>query len=508
MPIRSQAKRRSLSGQSLLRGFSTGIHWVGRHATVAKRVAATLLVLSASGCSFSRPSGNHRDRQAMIQNDRDLIQQHREIVFGTSHPALPSGGFNTQVQPPATKVPASAIDPTKSIQPPVPKVVNEFQSVPTKTDMIQAWDRFQNPHLRILQETAIRTSVNTDEIVARLSESAEYGGLGLGNYPLQSSSDAQRMLLQRVAESFVDVRMYQQLLTDCYLHLKVQKDALSYAQKRKDDGKSGKLDVIALTSQIEFTESAMSPIRKELRNALKRMAVLTGQAMTPPKISALASQPQLVLPGLDDRLPATVLRERCDVRQAEQRIATLAVGQGVSEAALLPHLALEGELTAKYSDSSKKPDRNDQFGLNLGNDDTWRFVAPKGRSGRLSDFQSPLQQSMTGYQSAVMTAASDVETLLTDYHVTLHEVRTLESAVNNSREAMTLVLQQFSADRTDGNVVASTIKRMFDVGQSLPRARARLAAIAIELFKAIGGECNLDTMPSATFYQRLDQKRQ
>ena len=97
-----------------------------------------------------------------------------------------------------------------------------------------------------------------------------------------------------------------------------------------------------------------------------------------------------------------------------------------------------------------------------------------------------------------------MEALLTQYHLTLQEVRTLEGAVENAQEAMRLALQQFEFDRVDGSVVASSAKRMYDVSQSLPQARAKLSSIAIKLFIAIGGECSLDRIPTATFYHRTD----
>lgn len=461
--------------------------------------ALLLITLVNSGCTSRHRVNGHRFKRIIAQRHGVVVPNEHVVVV--DHQALPGDGFANHSQ---SIHHSSALDPNVNLHPPVPQVVNSVQTVPPNGALIEAWDQFENPQLRSLQEAAIGSATTVDEIVARLSESAEYGGRGLGNQPLQNASDVQRKLMQRVAETFVDIRLQQQLLTDNYLQLKVQRDALKVAEERKKSGKAGKLDIVALSSQVGFAESAMNPTRTQLRESLKRMSVLTGQVMTPPRIKSLAVQPQLSLPRLDDRLPATILRRRCDVRGAEQRIASMAAGHGIGEADLLPHLALQGELTAKFPGANGKRDRDDEFGLNIGEKETWGFYTPGTPSGNGSDFRSPLQRSMSDYQSTVLAAATDVEALLTEYHLTLQEVRTLEGAVENAQEAMRLALQQFEFDRVDGSVVASSAKRMYDVSQSLPQARAKLSSIAIKLFIAIGGECSLDRIPTATFYHRTD----
>ena len=119
-----------------------------------------------------------------------------------------------------------------------------------------------------------------------------------------------------------------------------------------------------------------------------------------------------------------------------------------------------------------------------------------------SGLRSPLQQSMAEYQSTVFDAARDVETLLTQYHHSLKEVSVLEQTHESAMKALELSVQQFEFGRVKGDHVVANHSQLLKATAALAASRSELAMVAIDLFRATGGECHLEQVPTATFYHQ------
>ncbi|NND97496.1 MAG: TolC family protein, partial [Pirellulaceae bacterium] len=442
------------------------------------------------------------------------VQRHQstQVVSDDIHIAMPSDRYATDVLmpnalPPRSQMPRTQM-PRTADNAIVPLVgpIHEFASPadPSPQQIVAAWEPFESADLANLQFAALRNVQSMRDLNARLVQNALLGGDSIDPSADKQPPAMQRLLVQRVAEAYADVRLNQQRLQNLYDNTAIQKKSIQIAERRMLLGQAGRKDILQLKSELGMTQSNMSSVREELFQSLKRLWVLSGQELTEQMVKKIANEPQLSLPNLDRRLPAAVLRQRCDVRLVEQQLIQSGTQQGVSEASLLPDLALQGELTVASDEADGES--IDEFDFNIDASESWSFRDPSvssanGVAGSHSHSQSPLRQIIRRYQSTVYQAATEVETLLTQYHRVAQDVRSLEQIAESAGEATRLTQQQYEADRVDGIAVAVSQRRRAEAGQALAIARGRLAGIAIELFLAIGSECHAEKMADAKFYE-------
>ncbi len=359
-------------------------------------------------------------------------------------------------------------------------------------DCVDGWDVFQAPHLRVLQTRAIENGV--------------INGIRSGGGSFQGPHTQTRSLLKQVTEAYIDVRYNLERLQDSYEVLSIQEQAVVRAKQRKAEGKAGRMDVLQAESAIGLTKSRMTPMTAKLQSSIDHLESLTGATIAPAMLKGIVNSPQLSMPNLDRKLPASILRQRHDVRLAEQQVVSMGVQAGIPEVAMMPHLSLQGELTAKNDEGGDQAKSiNDSLDLNLGSADTWSFTADSlaGSSGSPNGLPgngySPIPDTMRSFQSTVFSAAGEVEQLLTQYHQALANVQATKRTKSDASEAARLALQQFQVDRIEGSYVANAQNRRAEAGQALADASARLASIAVALLVATGGDCYPDLDPVSVY---------
>jgi hypothetical protein len=449
-------------------------------------VSLTGALVVSSGCNIGRRAGGNAGYSAQQASATQMTfsaQSQTLASAGTFHDhSLHSQSTPSDLGPIGHYVlagPSQAELMASSQLPPSPK---------SPQDCVDGWDVFQAPHLRVLQTRAVEFGA---------ASSTSHLGHGL-----EGPHAPTRSLLKQVADAYIDVRYNLERLQDSYDVLAIQEQMAKRARQRKTEGKAGRMDVLQAESTIGLTKSEMAPMTAKLQASIDRLENLTGAPIAPAMLKGIVSSAQLSIPNLDRKLPASVLRQRHDVRVAEQQVVSMGVQAGVPEVAMMPHLALKGDLTAKIDEGREQAKNiNDSLDLDLSGEETWSFTVDNlagssGSPGGLPDNgYSPIPDTMRSFQSTVFSAAGEVERLLTQYHQALANVQATERTKSDASEAARLALQQFQVDRIEGSYVAHAQARRAEAGQALADARARLASLAVALLVATGGDCyrDLDT---------------
>lgn len=495
-----------------------------RISAIAWRNSAIAIILGAvalPGCALKRAHDQNRTpiKTALSKTHQGLHQivHHRQGARqgfagqGFTHQgivhhgmvrhanlAAPSVGFATAVQPAMGIQTEAFTDPlqTASVPPPhAPPMIFQSSAIPPSSD---AWRRFGNSTLALLQSEALVLAARNGDLQSRLLQDEQLAGSAMSTRPTPNDT-AELVLMRRIAFTFKDVRLYQQQLQALHNAVKSQQATVELTKRRFDEGKTGRMDTLQVESVVDTTKTQMSPVRNNLRAALNRLSALVGKPLTAAVIRSIAAEQQLVLPELNDRLPASVLRQRRDVRSAEHSLATIGSMQGIYEASLLPQLALQGELTAKQDEITDALE-SDSLGFDVGNQATWKFAESDAALSRSSSVGSPIRNALRNYESTVYSAANEVEILLTDYHRNLLEVRRLENAQAVAAESTHLTKQQVEADRLASSALVTSHTREVEIAGALATARAKLAETAIKLFIATGADSGLQP-PHASFQQ-------
>lgn len=254
------------------------------------------------------------------------------------------------------------------------------------------WDRFNDPSLDTLVVTALRDSPaiaaararlsaaehearaagvrldgNATASVSETSEGSTGRSLGLGldllpfgrrtadralaeaqlNRERQLFLDTQRVLVSDVATEYVQLRYLQALLDIRFAELELARGSIDAAVSQTELNMGTELDVLDARAYAAEIQSEIPATRASIVTAQRRIAALLGlpPGGLPETLERRGRQPIPVgIPGIG--VPADLVRNRPDVRQAEHAYEAALAELGVARANRYPRLSLDGVIRA------------------------------------------------------------------------------------------------------------------------------------------------------------------
>ena len=304
---------------------------------------------------------------------------------------------------------------------------------------------------------------------------------------IEDRNDLQRVLIADVIRAYIDVRLYQELLSQNQTNVSIQREALDKVQTRIQAGKVGRLDLVQLESRVGLTESDSPFYAEQLRLSFHRLALLVGQTPNSELEALIGVGSQLPILNIATGVPMDLLRNRPDIRRAEREVAAACARIGVAESELYPKLALAGTVSL---DSRKVSSllNSDSVLFGFGPSFSWNILS-LGRIERGIEIQkAQLQQAIQRYRQAVLVAVSEVEDGLASQQKNVTRLKILHKTVFDSGEAVHLASQQYEADRVTLERVVSNQRRLLRSSIELTQTRAELARASVGLIQAVGGQ--------------------
>ncbi|MBI5656170.1 MAG: efflux transporter outer membrane subunit [Geobacter sp.] len=294
-------------------------------------------------------------------------------------------------------------------------------------------------------------------------------------------------LAAEVALNYVEVRSLQSRLGIARANLASQTETLQLTDWRAQAGLVNSQDVEQARSLREQTRAQVPSLETSLAEAEHRLDILLGKVpgTLHQRLAAAGS-----LPVVPDRvavgIPADTLRQRPDVRAAEQTLAAETARVGVAEAARYPTFTLSGSigleaLTVGALGNSGSAASSLFAGI----------TAPVFNAGRLRnqvEIQDAVrEQAQVAYEQTVLNALQDVENGLVALARTRERGEALASAAESARNASILARQRYGAGLIDFQSVLDTERSVLTIEDSLASTRADGVLALIRLYKALGG---------------------
>jgi NodT family efflux transporter outer membrane factor (OMF) lipoprotein len=294
-------------------------------------------------------------------------------------------------------------------------------------------------------------------------------------------------LLAEVALNYIEARTYQARLAVAEANLKTQTETVALAAMRREAGLATALDVEQATYTLESTRSQIPTLQSGLEQDKNQLAVLLGEP--PGAVQAeLAERRSIPVPPLEVAVgvPADVLRQRPDVRQAERKLAAQTAEIGVATAELYPKVTLLGSigldalsLTNLFSAAS----RTSSVGPNL----SWRLF-DAGAVRKNIEVQSALQeQTLVAYETTVLTALKEVENSLVAYANEQRRRAALTEATRAAERAVELAQSKYGAGMVDFRSVLDAEASLLSFQDQLAQSDGTVASNLVRLYKALGG---------------------
>lgn len=310
-----------------------------------------------------------------------------------------------------------------------------------------------------------------------------------------SLDDARLTLAAETARLYAQWRAQQLRLDVARRNLDTQLQTLQLTDWRAQAGLIGTLEVQQARTAAEQTRAQADALRGSLAETLESLTTLT--ALPAAELQARLS-PAGGLPGVPAvpalGIPAETLRQRPDVRAAEQQWQAEAARSRQAQAARYPRLTLSGTLGLQALGASALG-RGDAATSSL----AASLTAPLFDAGSLkaqAEAQDAVQQrAAIAWEQTVRAAAGEVESALAALDAARRRVAALDGAATAAREAARLARIQYQGGVIDFRTVLDTERSLLSTEDSLASARADELTAWIRLHKALGG--GWDAVPAA-----------
>ena len=294
-------------------------------------------------------------------------------------------------------------------------------------------------------------------------------------------------LSAEVALQYIALRSLQQRLAIAQRNLETQQQTLQITDWRVQAGLATSLVAEQARAAAEQTAAQVPQLQASLAQARHALAVLTGQA--PAALDAALAAPQAVpqpSQALALDIPADTLRQRPDVRVAQERVQAALARVSQADAARYPSLRLSGSLGLRALTLGALGDSASLVHSLLGSVAVPLFDGGATQA-QVQVQQAALEQARQAYQLAVLTALKEVEDALVALQGEAARLAHLHQAAQAAGNAALLAQQRYASGLIDFASVLETQRTQLATQDALATSQANLGSNHVRLFKALGG---------------------
>lgn len=302
-----------------------------------------------------------------------------------------------------------------------------------------------------------------------------------------SLADVQVSLAAEVAVNYIELRSLQQRLAIAQSNLASQGETLQITQWRLQAGLTTSLVAEQARAASEQTAAQIPTLEASLAQSRHSLAVLTGQAPAAldAQLAASAAVPQAP-DELALAIPAETLRQRADVRAAEQRIRAALARVSQAEAARYPDFGISGSVGLRALTLGALSGGSAVAASLLGSVSVPLLDGGANRA-QVRAQEASLEQARIAYQAAVLAALKDVEDALVSLRGNRERLVRLTAAADAAGNAALLAQQRYRSGLIDFQAVLETQRTLLSTQDGVATTVASVSADHVRLYKALGG---------------------
>ncbi|WP_372739936.1 efflux transporter outer membrane subunit [Neptunomonas sp.] len=286
---------------------------------------------------------------------------------------------------------------------------------------------------------------------------------------VDDSQTARLAYLSALVSAYVNARYYQYAVVMTQQAIDSRQQTLVITKHQRAVGSATELEEEQVKALLYTAQAEIPDLNANFLAQIYAIATLLNEPAGPLLTDMEASIPAAnELLGLNletpykTGIPADLLRNRPDVRAAEQRLRVAVAGVGVATAARLPSLTLSGSIT--------------------NNNSAWSFgpiiSLPIFNQGALAANQdqatSEAREAFIIYQQTVLEAVEDVQSANSAWQRDRNKVDLLRKSVSSYTRSFELSMQTYQAG-------IITLLDLLDIDRNLDSARLQYAAALRDL---------------------------
>lgn len=293
-------------------------------------------------------------------------------------------------------------------------------------------------------------------------------------------------LAAEAGREYIELRTFQSRLEVARRNETAQAETLELTQFCAQAGLVGSLDVERARTNLEQTRAQIPTLESNVAQSIHRLSILAGlePAALAKELNAAAPLPEA--PGqVAIGIPAETLRQRPDVRAAEERITAETARVGQANARQYPQFSLSGSIGVEVL-SGALTGGTSLVASAAGS--VLQRVFDAGRIRQQIEVQSAVQeQVVASYDATVLLALEEVENALVAFEKNRVRLESLSAAREAASNAELLARTQYQAGLTDFQTVLDTQRTVLTVEDSVAATKGDRMTALIQLYKALGG---------------------
>jgi len=315
---------------------------------------------------------------------------------------------------------------------------------------------------------------------------------------IASYDDALVILTAQIANIYTVIRTTEEQLRIAKENLVLQERSYDIVEVLYRHGASNELDVQQAQTLLLSTRATIPSLEITLRQSHHALATLLG---LPPADLSQALGGEGLIPEVPEQImvgvPADMLRQRPDVRQAELRAMAQNAQVGVAKAGLYPSFSISGSLGLAAAGNTNTT-QNGESGIGelfssdsvtyaVGPSFVWPFLNYGRIENNVRVQDARLQQALVQYRESVIQAAREVEDAMAAYVGSQLQDDILVETVQSARRSTELSMIRYQEGFADYQRVLDAQQALFGQQQRYVQNKGFAIQSLIAVYKALGG---------------------
>ena len=294
-------------------------------------------------------------------------------------------------------------------------------------------------------------------------------------------------LCAQVATVYFNLRSYQQQLIVANQNITSEKNILDITIARYESGLGTQLDVSQAKSVYYTTLATIPRLDAYITQCVNNLAILLGTYPSNLKdcfndISELPSIRHIVNVGI----PADVIRNRPDVRQAELNIEAQAASIGATKADFYPKFKITGSF-GYLSHDLDEFFNNESMMFQVTPSISWNLFSGMEIRKAVQMSEIALEECIDNYNNVILNAIQEVETEMSNYANALKTIEMGQQVVEQGNKTLELSIDLYKRGLgTFTNVLDAQRTVLSDQNYLVSAWNSALLAL-VRLYTALGG---------------------
>ena len=293
-------------------------------------------------------------------------------------------------------------------------------------------------------------------------------------------------LVAEVAENYYELLALDNRLVTLQQTIEIQMRSLQVAEGKKAAGRGTELAVQRFQAEVRKNQSELLIIQQEIVEVENRINFLVGRYPQPVE-RASANYVDLNLTTLSAGLPAELLRNRADIRQAEREVAAAGLDVQVARARFYPSFGLNAGVGLRAFNTRYLLSTPESLIYNAALDVVGPLINRRAIKADYCSANAAQLQSIYHYQQTVLTAHIEVVNYLTKVENYRQSIETKKQQIEALEASVDAANKLFQSARAEYVEVLLAQREMMEARMVLIEIKQQQLQATVNAYQALGG---------------------